>query len=100
MDLGTTIKKYRNKKGINQKTFAKKCEISQAFLSQIENNKKDPTLSILKSISKCLDIPLPLLFFLSLEPKDIKASKRQAFELVEKPIKSLIEQVINFESND
>jgi len=100
MDLGSTIKKYRQQKGINQESFAKKCEISQAFLSQIENNKKDPNLSILKSISDCLDIPLPFLFFLSIEAKDIKPGKRKAFQMLEPSVKSLIEQIINAPSND
>ena len=72
--------------------FAQSCGITQTYLSQIENNQKEPNLSTLKDISKNLDIPLPILFFLSLNEEDIPQEKRQAFEIISPSVKSLINE--------
>lgn len=91
MHLGTTIKKLRKDKGVKQNVFAKECNISPAYLSQIENNLKEPNISTLKTISKKLDIPLPVLFFLSLERKDLAPSKREAFDILVPSINSMLQ---------
>lgn len=92
MDLGTTIKNNRKERGQTQKEFANSCGITQTYLSQIENNNKEPNLSTLKEISKILDIPLPILFFLSLENDDVNPEKRDAFRLINPSIKSLVNE--------
>jgi transcriptional regulator with XRE-family HTH domain len=38
-------------------------EIQESYLSSIENDKKEPSLSLLKRISKSLDIPLSMFFW-------------------------------------
>jgi HTH_3 family transcriptional regulator protein len=92
MDLGSIIKNIRKRKGQSQTEFAQSCGITQTYLSQIENNQKEPNLSTLKDISKNLDIPLPILFFLSLNEEDIPQEKRQAFEIISPSVKSLINE--------
>ena len=92
MDLGSIIKNIRKRKGQSQMEFAQSCGITQTYLSQIENNQKEPNLSTLKDISKNLDIPLPILFFLSLNEEDIPQEKRQAFEIISPSVKSLINE--------
>lgn len=90
MNLGGTIKLLRQQKGYNQKDFADKCEITPTYLSQIETNQKEPNLSKLHIIAAILDIPLPILFFLSLTAEDIKPEKQKAYELLGPSVKSLI----------
>jgi transcriptional regulator with XRE-family HTH domain len=90
MNLGHTIKNLRKQKRLTQSAFAKKCGITQTYLSQIENNHKEPNLSTLKDISKVLTVPLPIVFFLSLDEKDIPPSKRDGFEVINPSIKSLV----------
>ena len=63
MDLGSVIKKIRKQKELTQNEFASLCGITQTYLSQIENNLKEPILSTLKSISEKLNMPLPIMFF-------------------------------------
>jgi XRE family transcriptional regulator, regulator of sulfur utilization len=92
MNLGLTIKNIRKQKGLKQNTFADLCDITQAYLSQIENNLKEPNLSTLKVISEKLDTPLPILFFLSLETNDVPEHKKQAFGLIAPSVKSLINE--------
>ena len=92
MDLGQTIKSIRKQKGLKQNQFAELCEITQAYLSQIENNLKEPNLSTLKVISDKLETPLPILFFRSLDNKDVKPEKAEAFKMIAPSVKSLVNQ--------
>lgn len=90
MDLGNTIKSLRQQQGIRQNSLAESCDISQTYLSQIENNAKEPNISTLKVIAKELRVPLPVLFFLSLDEKDIKPEKRNAYSHLAPSLKSMI----------
>jgi transcriptional regulator with XRE-family HTH domain len=92
MNLGVTIKNIRKQKGQTQSEFASACGISQTYLSQIENNQREPNLSTLKIISNELNVPLPILFFLSLNIDDIQQSKREAFEIISPSVKSLVNE--------
>jgi transcriptional regulator with XRE-family HTH domain len=92
MDLGKTIKTLRKQKDMTQDAFAEKCEITQTYLSQIENNQKEPNLSILKKISKKLDVPLPIIFYLSMNSEDVPEEKRKAFEMISPSVKSLVNE--------
>lgn len=92
MDLGNTLKKLRKEKGLKQNEFAAICEITQAYLSQIENNSKQPNLSTLKKISGKLETPLPIIFFLSMNEDDVAPQKREAFQMIAPSVNSLVEK--------
>ena len=92
MDLGNIIQNIRKQKGLTQIEFASLCGITQTYLSQIESNLKEPNLSTLKSISNSLNIPLPILFFLSMTDEDVQPNKRKAFEIVSPSVKSLVNE--------
>ena len=51
MKLGTAIKAIRTKNGLKQFELAQRCDITQTYLSQIENNLKEPNISTLKTDS-------------------------------------------------
>ena len=91
MDLGTVIKNIRKKKGYTQTQLAELCGITQTYLSQIERNQKEPNTATLKIIAKHLGFPLPIIFFLSLEDKDIPEAKRDAYNIISPSVKSLID---------
>ena len=92
MDLGNVIRKIRKQKELTQNEFASLCGITQTYLSQIEGNLKEPTLSTLKAISDKLNIPLPILFFLSMTEEDVNPKKRNAFKIVSPSVKSLVNE--------
>lgn len=92
MDLGNIIKTIRKQKGQTQGEFAISCGITQTYLSQIEGNLKEPNLSTLKSISENLEVPLPILFFLSMTEEDVQPNKRKAFQIVSPSVKSLVNE--------
>lgn len=92
MNLGSTIKNLRVKKNLKQKEFSSKCGIAQAYLSQIENNQREPNLSVLKTIAVHLGIPLPFLVFLSMDDSDVQSDKLEMFKKIEPSLKGLVNQ--------
>lgn len=92
MNLGINIRNIRKRRGQTQKEFASLCGISQTYLSKIEGNIKEPNLSTLRTISEKLEIPLPILFFLSLTDEDIDEQKRDAFKIIGPSINSLVNE--------
>lgn len=93
MHIGNAIKDLRQQREIKQIDFAKKCGLSQSYLSLIEKGSKEPTLSILKKIASVLEIPMPVLVFFSLDKEDVDDSKKEAFKILEPSIKGLINDV-------
>jgi len=91
MNLGNVIRNIRKDRGQTQNEFASICGITQTYLSQIERNQKEPNLSTLKEISSKLDIPLPILFFKSINDEDIHPNKIEVYNEVRKEIDSLID---------
>lgn len=92
MDLGTTIKNIRKSQGLKQGEFAIKCGITQTYLSQIESNSKEPNLSTIRLISDKLNLPIPILFFLSMTSEDVHPSKREAYKILGPSINSFVNE--------
>lgn len=65
MSLGTAIKTARVRRNIKQKVLAVKMGVSKSYLSLIENDKREPSLSFLKKLADELAIPLSMLFVLA-----------------------------------
>src|SRR5580658_4758855 len=97
MNLGNTIKNIRKHKGFSQGEFAIICGITQTYLSQIENNLKDPNLSVLKTIAEKLSVPLPILFFLSLNEADVQPEKRELFKDIDPLVKRVIDELFQIQ---
>lgn len=91
MNLGTTIKKLRKQRGLKQFEFAERANITAAYLSLVETGQREPSLDFLKKISEVLSLPIPVIFFLSLDESDVPPNKRQAFEIVRKPVLAMID---------
>lgn len=72
MNVGQAIKLCRTQRGISQTDLAQQAECSVSYLSMLENNKRDPTLSTLESIADALGIPVSIIFFLAAEANDLK----------------------------
>jgi transcriptional regulator with XRE-family HTH domain len=95
MNLGNAIKCIRKQRGFTQQEFASACRISQTYLSQIENNLKEPNLSVLKAIAEKLSIPLPILFFQSITEEDVQPRKRVMFKKIDPLVKKIIDELFN-----
>ena len=61
--IGSNIRKWRNIKEVKQKDLATALKMSEAAISNMENDLTDLTLSQLEDISVTLDIEIEKLFF-------------------------------------
>ena len=95
MNIGSAIKKARSRRGMRQKELAAAAGITQAYPSQIENNKREPNLGTLRSISEHLEIPFPILSFLSLDQGDVPEEKREAYKMIYPQMVNLIEVMLD-----
>lgn len=93
MNLGETIRHQRKKQKLSQGELAESIGITQAYLSQIEKNKKEPNLSTLKKLSGTLSIPLPVLFFKAMDENDVPIEKKEMFNSLNKTIEDLIDKI-------
>jgi len=62
MTLGNAIKLVRTAGRLKQRALAKKLNVSENYLSLIENGKREPSLSFLRGIAKALDVPVGIFF--------------------------------------
>lgn len=62
MELGNTLRLLRVAAGLKQVDLAARVGVTPNYLSMVENGKRVPSLSFVKSISEELDIPVGLLF--------------------------------------
>jgi len=58
IELGATIRKLRNRKGISQNELAGNCGLDKANISRIESGKINVTVLTLKKISKELSVSI------------------------------------------
>lgn len=62
MDLGSTIRRIRKEKMLTLKDVAHMTNLTESLLSQIENNKAQPSITSLMAISKVLNTPIAYFF--------------------------------------
>jgi len=87
MSVGKTIKLLRVSSGLKQKELAAKVRVTPNYLSLVENNKREPSMSFLRALSKELDLPMGL--FLWDTSKTVSAFNTEQKKIYEE-IKDLI----------
>ena len=61
MLIGENIKQLRANKGLTQEGFARETGISRSYLSDLENNRKSPTIETLEKIARKMNTSLKFL---------------------------------------
>ncbi len=92
------VKEARSKEGISQFELAKRSNIAQSNISQIENGKIFPYPGWRKRIAAALNLEEDYLFFENYSDKNLNKEKsREKIKLREKELtKELIEATVNF----
>jgi transcriptional regulator with XRE-family HTH domain len=93
MNLGQAIKMCRIRRGVSQEELARRAGYSDSYISFLEQNARDPTISTLSKIAHALDVPLVLLLFLAAEADELNGLDkaltadiaRAAFETLGRP---------------
>lgn len=63
MAIGKNIKLFRVNAGIKQKDLAQRIGIKESYMSSVESERKEPSLSLLKKIADELGIPVAMFFW-------------------------------------
>lgn len=64
MRIGSALKTIRNVLGISQVKIASDAGLSNGFISEIENDRRVPSLTTLTSICQAMNVPLSMVFIL------------------------------------
>jgi transcriptional regulator with XRE-family HTH domain len=59
--LGALLRAQRQAKGLSLRELATRTGISNAYLSELERGRHEPSLSVLRAIASALDTPLGLM---------------------------------------
>lgn len=91
MEIGSVIRKCRKLKGMTQLQLSNSSNISESYLSLIEQDKRQPTLSNLESIAGTLQVPVSILVFLADKRESISEITDKQIEALTETIYSLVE---------
>jgi transcriptional regulator with XRE-family HTH domain len=92
MTLGNTFRKIRRDRNLMQEQVALDLGISQTYLSQIESNKKEPSLPMLRLICDYYKIPVPIIMWMSMEVSDVSKGKRKYWNSIKESVDNLISE--------
>jgi len=94
VNVGQAIRTCRIPRGVSQTDVALKASCSVSYLSMLENNKRDPTLSTLTKIARALHVPIGVFFVLAAEQDDLgSVDKKLASKLAQSALAALNERV-------
>lgn len=68
--LGADLRALRKARGLTLTDLASQLDRSVGWLSQVERDKSEPSISDLRLIAKCLDVPMSMLFAHSSAPAE------------------------------
>lgn len=90
--FGKAIKMYRLKAGLTQVALAREVDIVSPYLSAIENDRKEPSVSLIKSIGRTLKVAPEILLWESIQlEKDLPRKDRKTIELAKVLVRSYYE---------
>ncbi len=78
MDIGSKIKDLRTMNGLTQDELASRCDLTKGFISQLENNYNEPSISTLQDILMALGSSLKE-FFSDEEEEQVVFNKEDYF---------------------
>lgn len=70
MKLGRAIKLCRVQRGLSQSDLANATGLSVSYLSLLERNKRDPTITTILKLSNRLAVPFIILVFLASDDQE------------------------------
>ena len=79
MDIGNKIKRLRLQLNLSQAELADRCELTKGYISQLENDLTEPSISTLRDILSALGTDLAEFF----KKEDVEKSTSSFFEFKE-----------------
>lgn len=94
MNIGETLKKLRQDRGLTQEDVINKLGISQTYLSQLERDRKEPSGEMLRKICKLYKVAPQIVVWQSLQEKDIQKNKLAIFKELKPAVDDLIAELL------
>lgn len=91
IDIGNTIRRLRSHRELTLKDLAEATDLSLSYLSLIERNKRDPSLSNLAKIAKAFDLPPSILIFISSDMDTHRGAHAEITEQMMSIVKDLFQ---------
>ena len=97
--MGEALRLLRIFNGYKSAELAKKLELSQSYVSELENGKKQTTMEVLDKYAKVFEMKKStlMLFAESLEGEEIKNDKKQRIARAGMKLLKILEKVGEFE---
>lgn len=93
MNIGEAIKFLRSKRNISQVDLAEKVEITQGFLSLIEQGEREPGFELVKKISRTLQVPEQLIFLLTCQKTPTQRRYTRSLNKIALALDDILQQV-------
>ncbi|TAH37811.1 MAG: XRE family transcriptional regulator [Alphaproteobacteria bacterium] len=87
--IGRALKIIRKFNHVKQKEFAASTGLSPSYVSEIENEIKEPTIEVIQKYSERFDIPMSSILFFSEQLKNKKFSEKVRLKSADKILKML-----------
>jgi transcriptional regulator with XRE-family HTH domain len=81
VNIGKKIRELREDKGFTLKQLADLVECTSSLISQLERDKADPSISMLKKIAKALNVNIVDFFMESVKDEDIVTGKKDRIDI-------------------
>jgi transcriptional regulator with XRE-family HTH domain len=90
--LGQAIRSLRVKKGLSQKDLALSARITPSFLSQVERDHREASLTVLRRIANALEVAPEVLFWEAVElPAGMNEEDRRMCEFAKLIVRRVYE---------
>lgn len=98
--MGEALRLLRIFNGYKSAELAEKLELSQSYVSELENNKKQPTMDVLEKYAKVFDMKKStlLLFAESLENDSTNMDQKQRVARAGMKLLKILERVGEFDN--
>lgn len=98
--MGEALRLLRIFNGYKSAELAQKLDLSQSYVSELENGKKQPTMEVLDKYAKVFGMKKStlMLFAESLEGEEIKNDKKQRIARAGMKLLKILEKVGEFEN--
>ncbi len=90
MSIGEVLKILLKNKNITQTELAVKIGKSRTAVSQIVNGVYNPNQETLEKIANALEVPVPIIYFLTIDESDIPEDKKQLYKMLSPSIENFL----------
>lgn len=88
LPIGQTIRELRLLKGLSLSQVAQLSDMDKSYLSKIENDKRDPSITSLEKICTAIEVPLSILILMCDENED------GPFSALTDDLKELVREIV------